>query len=684
MRARRTPAPHTSRPRGIRLRGLVAALLTVPLALGTLAATALPSAATVPATIAVDGPITAGVPANLTLTCPASPPETGFSYGAKQGSTLREGLPISAMTEVGVSTKSVNSSLTFPKSGEWVLYLNCYRTQDSVERVVTVAASEHTPATWTSVAFSPATIEPQSTVHVEANIWTTNGPAAGGTVRFSPGDVVASVNQSGKAVADIPNPGPGILTVTADYSGTEWFESSWGTGDAFVKATAVVTATVPSRVTAPHTVLHAAVETALGSSAATGNITFEDSEGVIGTAQLVNGAATLTLPDLAPGEYTNVTAVYSGNGSYGTGRSTSSTMTIDPELPIKNRSVVTVDVPTTVTGTQVPVTVSVDPGAWGRSISVASMRMPSGTVTVMLTPGGHRQDATLIDGRATLAVDGVAPGTYQVSASYAGDEYYDGAVSSSATTIVSAPVTPEAPKPLTPVVTVPDALTTAVATQVTFTVGLPATARPTGAVTVSAGTTLLTTTTVPASGDLSITLPVLSPGTHDLVVRTSASTTVNATEHPLRVTVTGEPATSSPSPNAALTGSTSTLVVGDQITLVARGFLPGEVVAFFAHSDPIFLGTAVADADGVATLVVSLPAGIPSGQHHVQATGGTSGRWAEIPVTVSTLAAAPVAPTAALATTGAPVGSMLTLALVLAASGALLLAGRRRMAVTAG
>jgi hypothetical protein len=193
--------------------------------------------------------------------------------------------------------------------------------------------------------------------------------------------------------------------------------------------------------------------------------------------------------------------------------------------------------------------------------------------------------------------------------------------------------------------------------------------------------------------------------------------TVNGTKHTVRVVVLGEPAMGSTTPDADLTGSTKTLQTGKKITLVARDFLPGETVAFYLHSDPVFLGTAIADENGVATLVVALPAGVPAGAHHVQATGGTSGRWAEIPVTVTEgtpavetpvetgpivtvpvaaplapaapapAAAAPAAPAAVtaapLAATGAELGSTALLVSVLLGSGALLLAGRRRLTTSA-
>lgn len=101
----------------------------------------------------------------------------------------------------------------------------------------------------------------------------------------------------------------------------------------------------------------------------------------------------------------------------------------------------------------------------------------------------------------------------------------------------------------------------------------------------------------------------------------------------------------------------------------------------------MLLGTAVAGADGVARLTVAVPAGA----HTVYATGGTSGRWAALPVELVVPAAAPAAatpaasaaaPGAALATTGAEGGVLTTLAwtLLLAGAGLVVLARRVRAA----
>jgi hypothetical protein len=119
------------------------------------------------------------------------------------------------------------------------------------------------------------------------------------------------------------------------------------------------------------------------------------------------------------------------------------------------------------------------------------------------------------------------------------------------------------------------------------------------------------------------------------------------------------------------------------MVLVAEGFEPGETVAFYLHSEPVFLGTAVAGADGSARLTVTIPADVPAGAHTVYATGGTSGRWATLAVELAVPAAAPAAtPADELATTGASGGlaAAAAWALLFVGGGLVVLARRARIA----
>ncbi|QIK63256.1 hypothetical protein G7068_08630 [Leucobacter viscericola] len=55
-----------------------------------------------------------------------------------------------------------------------------------------------------------------------------------------------------------------------------------------------------------------------------------------------------------------------------------------------------------------------------------------------------------------------------------------------------------------------------------------------------------------------------------------------------------------------------------EVTLTANGVIPGKEYAFELHSDPMLLGTAIADANGTAILTTTIPAKAAAGAHHVR------------------------------------------------------------------
>jgi hypothetical protein len=188
------------------------------------------------------------------------------------------------------------------------------------------------------------------------------------------------------------------------------------------------------------------------------------------------------------------------------------------------------------------------------------------------------------------------------------------------------------------------------------------------------GSTVLVSGTV-TGADLSNTLPVLAPGAHTLTLTLPTTETTAAVSRTVTVTVVGEPTRTGTLPTADLATPKAATAPGQAMDLVAEGFEPGETVAFYLHSDPVFLGTAVAGADGIARLRATVPADVPVGSHTVIATGGTSGRWAQLSVVLAVPSATP-AP--ALAATGAQTGALMTGAwLLLGLGGGLVLLARR-------
>jgi hypothetical protein len=68
------------------------------------------------------------------------------------------------------------------------------------------------------------------------------------------------------------------------------------------------------------------------------------------------------------------------------------------------------------------------------------------------------------------------------------------------------------------------------------------------------------------------------------------------------------------------------LYPGDPFTVIANGWLPGTVVTFTFHSDPILLGTQIADAQGFVRANFLVPQ-VPPGIHIVRLQGtGADGK----------------------------------------------------------
>ncbi|WP_217614363.1 Ig-like domain-containing protein [Cellulomonas sp. GbtcB1] len=313
--------------------------------------------------------------------------------------------------------------------------------------------------------------------------------------------------------------------------------------------------------------------------------------------------------------------------------------------------------------------------------------VPAGDVQVTLTPQGGGAPVVLDEvalgtqGTASVVVPGLSLGRWTATATYAPEDNrhtfarassgsagpYRSATGTGTVTVIKVPAT----------VTAPERLDVPVATPGAFDVTVGGTPLPSTWL-VRSGDTVLVRGDVPADGRVRVTLPVLAPGTHTLVLELPETSAAAAATRVITVTVAGEPGRVGALPGATLDTPKAATAPGQQMQLVAEGFEPGETVAFYLHSDPVFLGTAVAGADGVARLLADIPADVPSGAHTVIATGGTSGRWATLPVELAVPAATPAAADPELAVTGAQPGLVMAGAwLMLLTGGALVLVARR-------
>lgn len=122
----------------------------------------------------------------------------------------------------------------------------------------------------------------------------------------------------------------------------------------------------------------------------------------------------------------------------------------------------------------------------------------------------------------------------------------------------------------------------------------------------------------------------------------------------------------------------STVQAGDLLTASAPGFTPGEQVEVWLHSDPVWVTTAVADADGAVTTTFTVPLDTPAGIHQVELRGISSGESvfsADFTVTAAPLPAS--TSTGVLPQTGAD-GRIALVGLVLLAAGLTLVVIERR------
>lgn len=138
--------------------------------------------------------------------------------------------------------------------------------------------------------------------------------------------------------------------------------------------------------------------------------------------------------------------------------------------------------------------------------------------------------------------------------------------------------------------------------------------------------------------------------------------------------------------HGGVTVSPARVRAGDQVTATAEGFAPGEWVSATLFSTPADLGMYRADASGTLTATVTVPADVAAGVHRFAIVGQVDGRvlWTELEVLAADGAAGgsdgeePGRPDG-LATTGAHVGALVGLAIVLVAGGATIVVARRRM-----
>jgi hypothetical protein len=251
---------------------------------------------------------------------------------------------------------------------------------------------------------------------------------------FGFGGLSGAVALSGSATVTAPAAGSYVSSIVC--GGTETGLATLTAGNATLALSTSATQVV---IGAPVTLTAAVTNT--GTPAPTGKVSFLTGSTVVGSANLVNGVATLTASTTGvPAGTYSVTSSYAGDANYGAAKSAAVAITVIGKKATK--LLLTPASQTLMQGATAAFTATVtgsSPFGYG---------YPTGTVKFLLGPtvlgtqalsysGSYMSDAAL-----SLATTGFPAGTYSITASYSGDTYNLPSTSTSSVTITISPTTP--------------------------------------------------------------------------------------------------------------------------------------------------------------------------------------------------------------------------------------------------
>ena len=506
-------------------------------------------------------------PVTFTATAPAS--ATGTITFLDGATPLGTGTLNNGQTTLTTSTLVVGShTITVSYAG------------DTNNSQATSAPLTQTVNKATPVIPPPVVSAPTTPVNTPETITETVPPGVTGTVTFSNGSTPIGTAPivGGVATITVSNLPVGTDPITATTSGD-------ANNNPATSAPTTVTVTQPTPVLVAPTVSSnnpppntPVTITEPIPSGVSGPVTFFNGSTPLGTAPIVGGQATLTVPSLPIG--TNPITVTAINTA------TNGTLTSPPTQVTVAKATVTVTL-----------TSSANPANPGQSItfSVTVHAGATGTVTFL--------DGTTIIGTGTINAAGVATfttstlpiGSHPITASYGGDSAYSASTSSVLTEVVG-----KIPTVTTITASAPAQL---LHTGVTFTANVTAPSpNATGTVTFMEGTTVLGSAALSANGGVVVTLTTnanaayattsLVTGSHQIVaVYSGDSTFAPSTSAPAPNTVedftnTNTGAASQPMFPGAATSYTFTLAPVsattflNDVTVAVDGLPPGSTYTF--------------------------------------------------------------------------------------------------------
>jgi hypothetical protein len=348
------------------------------------------------------------------------------------------GTPITGCTAQPVSSGTAMCTMTdLAAGGRWVtaVYSGDSNYAASSSSGLTQTVSKKTTTTTVSSSLDPSTVGQAVTFTA-----TVSAAVATGTVAFKQAGVAiagcaAQPASSGTATCTVADLAAGGYWITAVYSGDSSYGSSTSPGLTQTVKKKTTTTSVSSSVN-PSTVGEAVTLTAMVSSGvATGTVEFEQAGVTIGgcSAQAVSsGTATCTVANLAAGGHW-ITAVYSGDSSYGSSTSPGLTQTVKKKT------------------TTTSVSSSVNPSTVGEAVTYTATVSPAtatGTVEFKeeITPITGCSAEIISSGTATCTVTSYPKwSSYEITADYSGDSSDLASASSTFTQMVEPPTESAAP-----------------------------------------------------------------------------------------------------------------------------------------------------------------------------------------------------------------------------------------------
>ena len=328
----------------------------------------------------------------------------------------------------------------------------------------------------------------------------------------------------------------------------------------------------------------AVVTAGSGTGTITGTVAFQEGPVTLGTADLVNGTANLTITTLSAASHT-IVAVYSGNSNYA--QSTSA-----PFHQVVQTAT-----------TKLALSTSASPSYAGASLTLTATILsnggiPTGPITFMDSTAASLGTATLnAQGIATLVVPGSAwtPGLHTLTATYAGDASNQGST--------SAPVAQSIILASTAATLTSNLTLSPLGGSITLTAALTSSGGiPTGSVQVLDGSTSLGLANLNPAGVATLTTSSLTLGLHALSV-TYAGDSYDGpvTSKPLSESIipTTDTITLSPSNNPAIV-ATPVLFT---IAVTGTGAIPTGTVTLTEGAAT--LASAPIDSKGNATLTLA-------------------------------------------------------------------------------